>query len=77
MNGGNPNPKQTAFQKFIGLLSWNEDQSKSRQAEMNEKHQASGVDCVCDCDCVRQSGLLLITRPERARTQLVLAARSS
>jgi len=23
--GGNPHPSQTAFQKFIGLLSWNED----------------------------------------------------
>jgi len=25
MAGGNPNPKQNAFQKIIGLLSWNED----------------------------------------------------
>jgi len=25
MKGGNPRPKQSVIQKFIGLLSWNED----------------------------------------------------
>jgi hypothetical protein len=25
LKGGNPRPKQSAFQKFIGFLSWNED----------------------------------------------------